>query len=100
LVADYFTACPRCSYFVAGYRLIQKDFDQAAQESSGDWLALTWSGSVSKLVHKSYGYETDDLQALQGVCPDCRRAFIYEASEEAGDDATGDRFSLQINPRS
>lgn len=100
LVSDYFTACPRCSYFVAAYRLIQPDFDDAAQRSSGDWLDLTWDSAVSKLLHKSYGYETgEDLQALQGVCPECRRAFVYEAGDEENDTA-GDRFSLQINPRS
>jgi len=91
LVSDYFTACARCSYFVAGYRLIQTDFDQAAQKSAGDWLDLTWNGAVGKLIQKSYGYETDeDLQALQGVCPDCRRAFVYEAHGEEGDGAADD----------
>ena len=82
-VADYFVACPRCSYFLAGYRLIEQDFDDAAVNAIDDWLNLSWSMKVRDLVQKSYGYDFDEgLQVLQGVCPECRRAFIFEAAEQ------------------
>jgi hypothetical protein len=96
-IADYFTACPRCSFFLVGYRLIFQDFDQVASTASGDWLDLSWNLAVRNLVAKSYGYEmAEPIQILQGVCPACRRAFIFEAGDEEAD---GDRFSIQINPR-
>ena len=97
-IIDYFVACPRCSYFLAGYRLLQPDLDQAIEESAGDWLSLTWDHQVRNLVYKSFGYEMgEELQALQGVCPDCQRAFVYQSPSEEGD---ASQFSVQINPRS
>lgn len=97
-IVDYFVACPRCSFFLAGYRLLEQDFDEASESASTDWLDLTWNPGVRNLVRKSYGCEIDeDLQVFQGVCPECRRAFVFAAHEEEGD---ADQFSIQINPRS
>ena len=97
LVTDYFTACPRCSFFLAGYRLIFQDFDEAAAKTSGDWLDLSWNLAVRNLVGKSYGYEmAEPAQIIQGVCPVCRRAFILDKGEEETDET---QFSIQINPR-
>lgn len=97
-IIDYFIACPRCSFFLAGYRLLEQDFDEAMANASTDWLDLTWNPAVRNLVRKSYGCEIDeDLQVFQGVCPECRRAFVFATGEEEGD---ADQFSVQINPRS
>jgi hypothetical protein len=94
-VADYFTACPRCSFFLAGYRLIFQDFNEAAASSADDWLDLSWNLAVRNLLAKSYGYDlAEPFEAFQGVCPLCRRAFAVEASDDQEY-----RFSVQINPR-
>jgi hypothetical protein len=94
-VASYFIACPRCSFFVASYRLICQDFDEAAAAAADDWLDLTWNLAVRNLLAKSYGYDlADPFEAFQGVCPDCRRAFAIEiGDEEAGDVATAEAAS-------
>jgi len=96
-VAGFFTACPRCSFFLAGYRLIFQDFDQAARSATDDWLDLSWNLAVRNLVDKSYGYDMNEpFEAFQGVCPACRRAFIIETGDDQAERA---RFSIQINPR-
>jgi len=95
LVADYFTACPRCSFFLAGYRLIFQDFNEAAGGASDDWLDLSWNLAVRNLVAKNYGYDmAEPFEVFQGVCPDCQRAFVVEKGEDQDP-----RFSIQINPR-
>lgn len=97
VVADYFTACPRCSFFLAGYRLIFQDFDEAATDAADDWLDLSWNLAVRNLIAKNYGFElAEPFEVFQGVCPLCLRAFIVETGE---DEAEGHRFSIQINPR-
>jgi hypothetical protein len=96
-VAGFFTACPRCSFFLAGYRLIFQDFDQAARNASDDWLDLSWNLAVRNLVAKSYGYDMNEpFEAFQGVCPVCRRAFSIDTGDDRAEEA---RFSIQINPR-
>ncbi|UCG24411.1 MAG: hypothetical protein JSW55_20210 [Chloroflexota bacterium] len=97
-VSAYFTACPRCSFFLAGYRLVQQDFDEAVEKSNSGWLDLTWNLTVRNLVQKSYGCEmANNLQVFQGTCPSCRRPFVFEAGQEEGE---ADQFSIKINPRS
>ena len=97
-VSAYFTACPRCSFFLAGYRLVQQDFELAVEKSTSGWLDLTWNLQVRNLVQKSFGCElANDLQLFQGTCPSCRRAFVFEAGLEEGE---ADHFSIKINPRS
>ncbi|HSG18870.1 MAG TPA: hypothetical protein VLE70_21430 [Anaerolineae bacterium] len=96
-VSAYFAACPRCSFFLAGYRLVQQDFGEAVKKSNSGWLDLTWNLAVRNLVQKSFGCEmADDLQVFQGICPSCRRTFVYEAHQEEGE---ADQFSIKINPR-
>lgn len=92
-----FTACPRCSFFLAGYRLIQQDFEEAVEKSTSGWLDLTWNLAVRNLIQKSFGCElVGDPQVFHGICPACRRAFVYEASQEEGEP---DQFSIKINPK-
>ncbi len=97
-VADYFAGCPRCSFFLAGYRLVCQDFDEAAAGAVDDWLDLSWNLAVRNLVGKSYGHAlSEPFEAFQGVCPECMRAFTVEPGP---DDEESHRFSIQINPRS
>jgi len=97
-VSAYFTACPRCSLFLANYRLVQQDFEDAVEKSTSGWLDLTWNLAVRNLVQKSFGIElADDLQVFQGICPSCRRSFVFEAGQEEGE---ANQFRIKINPRS
>jgi hypothetical protein len=95
-IRQAFVACPRCSFFIIGYDLLNKDLEQALANTNGKWLDLTWNLETRNLLHKSYGVNIrQDDSHYQGICGDCRRIFIIdEASEETGE-AT---FKIKINP--
>ena len=90
-VIECFSACGRCSYFWAGYRVIagEKVIDTAVKENDPIWLNLPWSHPVRELIHKSYGIRFDvDYFHHEGSCKECQRQFIYaedldDAAEEA-----------------
>lgn len=89
-------ACPRCSFFLSGYRLIHDDFDSAAQNNEQGWLELTWNQETRKLLHKSYGFTIDsETYHFEGICKECNRAFAYSASEE---DAGKAAFLVEVVP--
>lgn len=80
-VQQAFVACPRCSYFLTGYRLNHDDLDAAIQATDGKWLALSWSQAIHELILKSYGRNINsDHAQFSGVCPDCWRIYIYQAA--------------------
>jgi hypothetical protein len=84
MVTASFVACPRCSFFLSGYRLIQTDFNEAVERSSNGWLEFTWNHDTRRLIQKSYGSRIDkDTVRYEGVCPDCQRVFVYGEGEEA-----------------
>ena len=79
-VIECFSACGRCSYFWAGYRVIagEKVIDTVVKENDPIWLNLPWSHPVRDLVHKSYGIRFDvDYFHHEGSCKECQRQFIY-----------------------
>jgi hypothetical protein len=77
--------------------LLHDDFDAAAEHSGGDWLLLSWSGRVRALVQSSFGCRVDlDAYHFEGICPDCRRAFVVDAPDGQLDIAT---FELQVSNR-
>lgn len=82
-----FAACPRCSYFWAGYRVIAGEaaMQTAVAEATAtgsQWLTLTWNQAMNELLHKSYGAEIDaSYDHYEGRCRECRRLFVRSAKE-------------------
>jgi hypothetical protein len=98
-VVAYFSACGRCSYFLAGYQVDHglDDLQVAIENSKSGWLALLWDRKTLELVHKSFGVPIDiDCYHYESYCGECRRHFIYRAaSEDNKDPAT---FRLEVRP--
>jgi hypothetical protein len=93
--AAAFVACGRCGFFIAGYRLIHHDFDQAVQASEGQTLRLSWDEDTAKLLEKSYGLQIEaNCYHLEGLCPNCWRPFAFDA----GDDAIVPGLTIHIVP--
>jgi hypothetical protein len=91
-----FVACPRCSYFLIGYRLISDDFDSAVDESAAGWLSLSWDHEIHLLVLKSYGSRIDiELDTFQGICPECQRPYSYKRLDLEADKSA---FKVKIVP--
>jgi hypothetical protein len=91
-----FVACPRCSFFLAGYGLIHDDLEASMENTAGKWLDLTWSISTRKLLQKSYGVMINQIDShYEGVCGDCRRVFVFSTSDSEPPEVT---FSVKINP--
>ena len=93
-----FVACDRCSFFLAGYRVLHglSDLEAAAGNQSDQWLRLSWDSETRHLLQKSYGGRLDvDLYYYDSHCPACQRRFVYEARDEE----TGEPESLRIEVR-
>ncbi len=92
----YFLACGRCSYFLAGYRVLhgQPALGTAAAGAEDSWITLTWDGPTRELVFKSYGLRTDiDHFFIEHACPECQRRLVYDQGEE---DTPADTFRMRI----
>ena len=86
-VQKQFVACSRCSYFLAGYRVIHGSagLESAVAGSDGEWLVLEWNEETRHLVQKSYGCQIDmEWQQFSACCPFCNRRFdiTYTDQEE------------------
>lgn len=84
-VVNYFAACGRCSFFLAGYRVLHglEDLETAVARSKSRWLKLTWSYGMRDLLMRSYGVQMYvDYDRVDGRCPECGRHFIYEIEPE------------------
>ena len=74
-----FAACGRCSFFWAGYKLIDENFDERLAEPVNGWLTLVWNHAVRELVYKSFGNRVDlDFYHYEGCCAACQRPFIFQ----------------------
>lgn len=85
-----FTACGRCSFFLAGYRVLHgaDNLAQAAESSDDDWLILNWDHETRRLVQSSYGSRLDiEFYHYDGRCPECQRRFVIDGVED--EDQTG-----------
>ncbi len=95
-ITQSFVACPRCSFFLAGYSLIHDDFAEAISKHHGNWLNLTWNLSTRSLLQKNFGWWIgDDVTHYEGICQECRRVFVYSgptAKENL------ESFEVQIKP--
>ncbi len=88
-VIDCFSACGRCSYFWAGYRVIagEEVVETAVKENDPVWLTLPWSHPVRELIVKSYGIRFDVAYFHhEGSCKECQRQFVYDEEDEELDD--------------
>ncbi len=87
-VVASFVACPRCSFFLTGYRLINTDFDTAVDESVDGWLDFSWNHDTRRLILKNFGYRIDtETTHFEGICQDCRRVLIFKDAEEERESA-------------
>lgn len=97
-VTERFAACGRCSYFWAGYRVLfgLEELETAVAHSKSGWLELVWDDRMIDLVVKSYGVPLDNgFYHYEGCCEECRRHFIYEASDKEDE---ADAFRIEITP--
>lgn len=93
-----FVACDRCSFFLAGYRVIHglDDLEAAASTQSDQWLSLSWDRETRHLLQKSYGGRLDvDLYYYDSHCPACQRRFIYQAGDEESDEPGSLRIEIK-----
>lgn len=98
-VTAWFAACGRCSFFLAGFTLVcgEEALETAVEQRGTRWLTLPWSWEIVDLVHKSFGSRFDnDCYHFEGCCPECRRNFVYQAVNEAGETAT---IRIELKPR-
>lgn len=78
-----FTSCARCSYFVAAYRLLHSDWEEAVGRQEDGVITLQGDFKVRRLLAKSYGADLDKgSYYYAGCCRECRRPF--EAHIEDG----------------
>lgn len=95
-IAKAFVACPRCGFFLAGYRLLHDDYDEAVGKSNGKILDLTWDNATRTLVQKSFGCQIhQDAYHYEGTCQDCRRTFVYKAPATR---RINESFQIDISP--
>lgn len=76
-----FAGCGRCSYFLAGYRVLhgEKVLETAVSRMKADKLKLPWSYELRELLIKSYGVYLDtELLHYSGSCPECGRTFLFK----------------------
>ena len=82
VLASFF-GCPRCSYFLSGYRLIHDDLETIFRTSSMTWLSLVGDFKTRRLIHETYGSQTNlEAEYFEGICPVCRRRYILDSSDE------------------
>ncbi len=91
-----FVLCGRCSYFLAGCRIIYglEVLETAVQSSDQHSLGLPWDMNVRRLLLESYGFDIDaTLLWFEGYCRECGRRFAYgDPDREEG----ADRLYVQL----
>ncbi len=93
-VTQQFAACDRCSYFWAGYQLVDETFvvETAVDPDKPGWLQLTFSRATLDLIYKSFGNRVDlEFYHYEGCCPACKRPFVLHGGN---DDTPGFRIRL------
>lgn len=84
-IVAWFSACGRCSFFLAGYQLLDgvDNLETAVAQSESGWLSLTWNQEMCHLLNKSYGCRVDiECYYLDSTCPECNRHFVFRAADE------------------
>ena len=96
-VVSYFAACGRCSYFLAGYRVIHgmEDLETAVDNSRSGWLSLSWNHAMRELLTTSFGVPFNvEYLHYDGCCPECSRHYTYQAGDTPEEAST---FRIQIS---
>ena len=95
-----FVGCPRCGFFLSGYRARAgvpqlKAAIANVQDIARDWLVLDWQHSIRELLERTYGCELQaDTLHFETRCSECGRVMMLEqAAEETK------RFRIQVMPR-
>lgn len=97
-VISWFAACGRCSFFLAGYRLIcdEDALETAVANRSKKWLTVPWSHDMAELVHKTYGSRIDiSCYHFEGQCMECHRRFTYQGAENEDEPVA---FRIELKP--
>ncbi|MEM7335055.1 MAG: hypothetical protein AAF490_23460 [Chloroflexota bacterium] len=93
-----FAGCGRCSYFLAGYRVLQGELvlEKAANKMKSNQLQLPWVEEMRKLLVNAFGihFEVDYLR-FNGRCPECGRPFTYK--DNSNSNQSNHTFSIQFN---
>jgi hypothetical protein len=87
-IVKRFTICGRCSFFVAGYKLLvgEDGLEKAVHNTDGHWLRLGWRHEMADLVSRSFNVRLDiDYYHYESRCPECRRPFQFRAARGAAD---------------
>lgn len=96
-----FAACGRCSYFLAGYRVMVgiDGLETAVSNRKDPWLSFHWSHAMNDLVSRSYGIRLDvKMMTLNGICGECRRPFRFQNSDVEAD--TQPQFEIYFSIKS
>ena len=96
---DSFAACDRCSFFLAGYRVLHgvEHLQEIAANSKHSWVELDCSPATRQLFNKSYGQMLEnDWDYYECSCRRCQRSFTYQRADTNSKSLT---FRVQITPR-
>ncbi len=83
-----FVGCPRCGFFLSGYRARVgipklKAAIEKVQDVERDWLVLGWQHSMLELLERTYGCEIpSDTLHFETRCRECGRVMILEQVAE------------------
>jgi len=80
-----FAACGRCGYLIADlYLLLGEETVQTAAIAARDgWLRLEGDERLRTLLNDAFGVRLDiDYEAMDGVCPECRRRFVFASLDD------------------
>ena len=83
----HFAACPRCSYFLSGYRVLYgKDVVKTLVDEVEDgWIPMPWTVETRNLLQRSYGIRTDvGFYYFEIACDSCCRRIVFEAKDANG----------------
>ena len=97
-IVSWFAACGRCSFYLAGYRLIcdEDALETAVANRGKKWLTVPWTYDLAKLIHKTYGSRIDiTCYHFEGQCMECHRRFTYQGAEKEDKPAT---FRIELKP--
>ena len=87
-ISTLFVGCPRCGFFLSGYRarIGLPQLEQAVaqlQDVQRDWLQLGWQHAMLDLVERTYGCEIpSDTYHFEYRCGECGRVMVLEESAE------------------
>lgn len=96
-IVKRFSLCGRCSFFVAGYKLLagEEGWETAVQQTDGRCVQLAWQQEMRELIGRSFGSRLDiDYYFYEGTCPECRRSFQYQAAD--GKELTEPLFQICV----